>query len=48
MSSIDTPLNTLKLLQDKQKEVKAPYVVLSGQRATTSTAAAMTQISKKK
>ena len=35
MSSIDTPLNTLKMLQDKQKAEKAAYVVLSGQRATS-------------
>ena len=30
MSSTDTPLNTLKKLQDKQKELQSPYVVLSG------------------
>lgn len=36
MSSTDTPLNTLKKLQDKQKELQSPYVVLSGKMATTS------------
>lgn len=30
MSSTDTPLNTVKLLQDKQKELQKPYIVLSG------------------
>lgn len=30
MNSTDTPLGTLKLLQDKQKELHTPYVVLSG------------------
>jgi len=34
MSSTDTPLNTLKKLQDKQRELHSPYVVLSG-KATT-------------
>lgn len=33
MSSTDTPLNTLKKLQDKQKELQSPYVVLSGKLA---------------
>ena len=33
MSSTDTPLNTLKKLQDKQKELQSPYVVLSGKQA---------------
>ncbi|XP_053211924.1 U4/U6.U5 tri-snRNP-associated protein 1-like [Panonychus citri] len=36
MHSTDTPLGTLKLLQDKQKELHAPYIVLSG--ASTSLA----------
>ncbi|KAI9558579.1 hypothetical protein GHT06_015367 [Daphnia sinensis] len=36
MSSTDTPLNTLKKLQDKQKELQSPYVVLSGKMAPTS------------
>ncbi|XP_063362502.1 U4/U6.U5 tri-snRNP-associated protein 1 [Cydia amplana] len=30
MSSTDTPLGTLQMLQDKQKETKSAYVVLSG------------------
>lgn len=30
MSSIDTPLNTVKKLQEKQKELASPYVVISG------------------
>ena len=30
MSSTDTPLNTVKLLQDKQRAEKSPYVILSG------------------
>ncbi|XP_075555996.1 U4/U6.U5 tri-snRNP-associated protein 1 [Dermacentor variabilis] len=30
MSSTDTPLNTLKLLQEKQKELQSPYILLSG------------------
>ncbi|RWS28599.1 U4/U6.U5 tri-snRNP-associated protein 1-like protein [Leptotrombidium deliense] len=30
MISTDTPLGTLKLLQEKQKELNSPYVVLSG------------------
>lgn len=53
MSSIDTPLNTLKMLQEKQKEVQAPYVVLTGQRSMpmskgSSTSSGSTQVSKKK
>lgn len=32
MSSIDTPLNTVQKLQEKQKELHSPYVVLSGQQ----------------
>lgn len=32
MSSIDTPLNTVKLLQEKQKEMQSAYVVISGQQ----------------
>lgn len=44
MSSIDTPLNTLKMLQDKQKEMQAPYIVLTGPRSSST----ITQISKKK
>jgi U4/U6.U5 tri-snRNP-associated protein 1 len=30
MSSIDTPLNTVQKLQEKQKELQLPYVVISG------------------
>jgi len=30
MSSTDTPLNTVHLLQEKQKADKLPYIVLSG------------------
>ena len=32
MSSTDTPLNTLSMLQLKQKETQSPYVVLSGSK----------------
>lgn len=32
MSSTDTPLNTLSMLQQKQKETHSPYVVLSGSK----------------
>ncbi|XP_064535240.1 U4/U6.U5 tri-snRNP-associated protein 1 [Drosophila montana] len=35
MSSTDTPLCTLTMLQQKQKETKTPYVVLSGSNKTT-------------
>jgi len=30
MSSTDTPLNTLKMLQDKQKELQSPFIILTG------------------
>lgn len=30
MSSTDTPLGTLQMLQDKQRETRSPYVLLSG------------------
>ncbi|KAG1700066.1 U4/U6.U5 tri-snRNP-associated protein 1 [Nymphon striatum] len=30
MSSTDTPLKTLSMLQDKQRETQSPYVILSG------------------
>lgn len=30
MSSTDTPLSTLKLLQEKQRELQSPYILLSG------------------
>ncbi|XP_069695557.1 U4/U6.U5 tri-snRNP-associated protein 1 isoform X5 [Periplaneta americana] len=35
MSSTDTPLGTLSLLQQKQKETQSPFVVLSGSKQTT-------------
>lgn len=35
MSSSDTPLNTLKLLQEKQKQLQTPYIMLSGGAANT-------------
>jgi len=34
MSSTDTPLNTLKMLQEKQKELQSPYIVLTGGQKT--------------
>ncbi|KDR24200.1 hypothetical protein L798_07607, partial [Zootermopsis nevadensis] len=34
MSSTDTPLGTLNLLQQKQKETQSPFVVLSGSKQT--------------
>nr|XP_014099711.2 U4/U6.U5 tri-snRNP-associated protein 1 isoform X1 [Bactrocera oleae] len=34
MSSTDTPLGTLTMLQQKQKETKTPFVVLSGGKQT--------------
>ncbi|XP_076342189.1 U4/U6.U5 tri-snRNP-associated protein 1-like [Tachypleus tridentatus] len=30
MSSTDTPLNTVNLMQEKQKELQSPYLILSG------------------
>nr|CAD7262367.1 unnamed protein product [Timema shepardi] len=36
MSSTDTPLGTLNLLQAKQKETQSAFVVLSGSKQTTS------------
>ena len=33
MASTDTPLNTLKLLQEKQKSLKTPFLVLTGKDA---------------
>ena len=32
MSSTDTPLGTLTLLQAKQKETQSPFIVLSGSK----------------
>lgn len=46
MSSTDTPLGTLTMLQQKQKETKTPYVVLSGGKQ--SAAVSNTTISKYK
>lgn len=37
MSSTDTPLGTLNMLQAKQKELQSPYIVLSGSKHTHST-----------
>lgn len=37
MSSTDTPLGTLGMLQQKQKETQSAYVVLSGSRQGPST-----------
>lgn len=36
MNSTDTPLNTLELLQQRQKETHSAYVVLSGNKAGAS------------
>ncbi|ETN65866.1 hypoxia associated factor [Anopheles darlingi] len=36
MSSTDTPLGTLNMLQAKQKETQSPYIVLSGSKQNTS------------
>lgn len=44
MSSTDTPLGTLSMLQQKQKETQTPYVVLSGSKQNH----ASTSISKHK
>ncbi|KAK3093097.1 hypothetical protein FSP39_011036 [Pinctada imbricata] len=35
MSSTDTPLGTLNMLQEKQKAEKSPYIVLSGNKSLT-------------
>lgn len=32
MSSVDTPLNTVALMQEKQKKLQQPYVVLSARK----------------
>lgn len=34
MSSTDTPLGTLNMLQSKQKQTQSPYIVLSGNKST--------------
>ncbi|XP_058447937.1 U4/U6.U5 tri-snRNP-associated protein 1 isoform X2 [Malaya genurostris] len=36
MSSTDTPLGTLNMLQQKQKETQSPFIVLSGSKQNTS------------
>ncbi|RLU22233.1 hypothetical protein DMN91_004511 [Ooceraea biroi] len=40
MSSTDTPLGTLNLLQAKQKETQSPYIVLSGSKQMQTTSIA--------
>lgn len=37
MSSTDTPLGTLGMLQEKQKETQSAFVVLSGNKQGPST-----------
>ncbi|KAG6461156.1 U4/U6.U5 tri-snRNP-associated protein 1 isoform X2 [Manduca sexta] len=37
MSSTDTPLGTLQMLQEKQRETHSPYIVLSGTKRETNT-----------
>lgn len=36
MSSTDTPLGTLGMLQEKQKETQSAFIVLSGSKQGTS------------
>jgi U4/U6.U5 tri-snRNP-associated protein 1 len=43
MSSTDTPLGTLNMLQAKQKETQSPFVVLSGNKQTQSTVISKTR-----
>lgn len=43
MSSTDTPLGTLHMLQSKQKEMQSPYIVLSGGKHTHSTTISKTR-----
>ncbi|KAJ8973340.1 hypothetical protein NQ317_004652 [Molorchus minor] len=43
MSSTDTPLGTLNMLQAKQKETQSAYVVLSGSKQTQSAALSKTR-----
>ncbi|XP_018045640.1 PREDICTED: U4/U6.U5 tri-snRNP-associated protein 1 [Atta colombica] len=43
MSSTDTPLGTLNLLQAKQKETQSPYIVLSGSKQMQTTTIAKTK-----
>ncbi|XP_046388909.1 U4/U6.U5 tri-snRNP-associated protein 1 isoform X1 [Ischnura elegans] len=44
MSSTDTPLGTLNLLQHKQKETQSPYVVLSGSKHLQSTSISKSKV----
>lgn len=37
MSSTDTPLGTLQMLQDKQRETHSPYIVLQGAKRDNNT-----------
>ncbi|XP_057652687.1 U4/U6.U5 tri-snRNP-associated protein 1 isoform X2 [Diorhabda carinulata] len=43
MSSTDTPLGTLHMLQAKQKETQSPFVVLSGNKQSQSTSLSKTR-----
>lgn len=43
MSSTDTPLGTLNLLQAKQKETQSPYIVLSGSKQMQTTSISKTK-----
>lgn len=43
MSSTDTPLGTLNLLQAKQKETQSPYIVLSGNKQLQTTSISKTK-----
>lgn len=44
MSSTDTPLGTLTMLQQKQKETQSPYVVLSGNKQMQTTTISKSKI----
>jgi len=35
MSTTDTPLNTVALLKEKQKQEKTPYILLTGNKGFT-------------
>lgn len=37
MSSTDTPLGTLQMLQQKQRETQSPFVLLSGAKKEPTT-----------
>ena len=43
MSSTDTPLGTLNMLQAKQKETQSPFIVLSGNKQSQSTVISKTR-----